>query len=153
VSVSVTSVSAFTDTIGLGCASLPPGVTCRFSALSLALAANTTQAVQLTIDTSDPLGGGASAVVIHPANHGASLAGLLLPVCFLFGCVFHRLRTRYRSYLISTLLIVAVATLVSGCTGITQISAAPGTYVIQVFGAGANSNITHFQNMTLTITR
>jgi hypothetical protein len=30
---------------------------------------------------------------------------------------------------------------------------APGTYTIQVTGVGANSNITHYQNITLTITK
>jgi hypothetical protein len=42
--------------------------------------------------------------------------------------------------------------LVSGCSGFSQSSAAPGTYVIQVTGVGANSDITHYQNVTLTIT-
>jgi hypothetical protein len=137
----------------LGCASLPAGVSCRFSSLNLALAANSTQAVQLTIDTSNPLGGGGSTMNAHPSSRTVSFAGLLLPVCFLFGCVFRRLRTKYFSHLTFALLTLAAATLVTSCTGITQISAAPGTYVIQVFGAGANSNITHFQNVTLTITQ
>jgi hypothetical protein len=149
----VFSVSNFTDTIGLGCASLPPGVSCRFSALNLALAPNSTQAVQLTIDTSNPLGGGGSAMNAHPSNRSVSFAGLLLPVCFLFGCIFRRLRAKYFSLLTLALLTFFSATLVTGCTGITQISAAPGTYMIQIFGAGANSNITHFQNVTLTITQ
>jgi len=41
----------------------------------------------------------------------------------------------------------------NGCSGITQISAAPGTYAIQVLGAGVNSNVTHFQNVAVTITQ
>jgi len=151
-SVSVTSVSDFTDTIGMGCASLPAGVTCRFSSINIGLAPNTTEAVQLTIDTSDPLGGGGSAMVTRPGNRGASLAGLLVPV-FFFGCFYRRSRRKLISMFTSALLFLAAAALLTGCTGITQISAAPGTYVIQVFGAGVNSNITHFQNVTLTITQ
>jgi len=151
-SVSVTSVSDFTDTIGMGCASLPAGVTCRFSSINLGLAANTTEAVQLTIDTSDPLGGGGSAMLSRPGNRGASLAGLLVPI-FFFGCLYRRRRRKVTSTITFALLFLAAGALLTGCTGITQISAAPGTYVIQVFGAGVNSNITHFQNVTLTITQ
>ena len=151
-SVSVTSVSDFTDTIGMGCASLPAGVTCRFSSINLGLAANSTQAVQLTIDTSNPLGGGGSAMVTRLGNRGASLAGLLVPI-FFFGCFYRRSRRKLVSIVTSSLLLLGAAAMLTGCTGITQISAAPGTYVIQVFGAGVNSNITHFQNVTLTITQ
>jgi hypothetical protein len=31
-------------------------------------------------------------------------------------------------------------------------AAAPGTYVIQVTGVGSQSNISHYQNVSLTIT-
>ena len=41
----------------------------------------------------------------------------------------------------------------TGCSGFTQSSAAPGTYVIQVTATGANSNVIHYQNVTLTITK
>jgi hypothetical protein len=43
--------------------------------------------------------------------------------------------------------------LATGCIGYTQSSAAPGTYTIQVVGVGANSNVTEYQNVTLTITQ
>ena len=51
-------------------------------------------------------------------------------------------------------LLLGVATqLVTGCSGsFTQSSATPGTYVIQVTGSGANSDISHYQNVSLTIT-
>jgi hypothetical protein len=41
--------------------------------------------------------------------------------------------------------------LVTGCGGFTSSSATPGTYVIQVTGTGINSNVIHYQNVTLTI--
>jgi hypothetical protein len=153
--VTLASSSGFTDTIGLGCASLPAGVTCHFSSLNVALAANSTGTAQLTIDTNNPLGGGASAMVAHPGNRGVSLAGFLLPFSVLFGCVFWRFRRRYAFVLTSALVLLlsGAAMLVTGCAGITQSSAAPGTYVIQVVGVGANSDITHYQNVTLTITQ
>ena len=151
--VSLSSSSGFTDTIGLGCGSLPAGMTCHFSSPNVALAANADASAQLTIDTSNPLGGGASASAAHLGNKGTSLAGLMIPFCALFGCFFRRFRRRYASVLASMLLIVLAATLVIGCSGITQASAAPGTYTIQVFGTGANSNITHFENVIVTITQ
>jgi len=151
--VTVTSSSGYSDTIGLGCASLPAGVTCHFSTLNLALAANGSQSVQLTIDTSNPLGGGESAMLVHPRNRGVSLAGLLLPLCVFFGFLFRRFRKRNIPALNAVLLVALGVAVLTGCSGITQISAAPGTYVIQVFGAGVNSNVTHFQNVTLTITQ
>ena len=151
--VTVTSNSGYSNTIGLGCASLPAGVTCHFSTLNLALTANGSQSVQLTIDTSNPLGGGPSAMLAHPDNRGVSLAGLLLPFCVFFSFFFRRFRRRNAPALNTALLVLLGIALLTGCSGITQISAAPGTYLIQVFGAGVNSNVTHFQNVTLTITQ
>src|ERR1039458_1111674 len=40
--VSLLSVSGFTDTISLGCAGLPAGVNCHFTSIQVALAANAT---------------------------------------------------------------------------------------------------------------
>lgn len=154
--VAVTSYSGFADTIGLGCASLPAGVNCHFSSPNIGLAANAKQAVQLTIDTNNPLGGGATAMVEHPGSRRVSLAGVLLPLGLFFGCIFYRFRRRYSKALVSSWLLVLAAALLTGltaCSGITQTTASPGTYVIQVFGAGANSNVTHYQNVTLTITQ
>jgi hypothetical protein len=42
---------------------------------------------------------------------------------------------------------------VSGCTGFSQSSAAPGTYVLQVNGTGVNSNLTRYQDVTLIVTK
>jgi len=153
--VTLTSSNGFTDTIGLGCGSPPPGVTCHFSSLNVPLAANGTQTAQLTIDTNNPLGGGASAMVAHPGGRGASLAGLLCPFSFLSICALWRYRRRYTLVCNAVLaLVLCAATMaVTGCSGITQITAAPGTYVIQVFGAGVNSSDSSYQNVTLTITQ
>jgi len=153
VSVAISSYSSFSDTIGMGCASLPAAVTCHFSNLNIPLGANAIQTVQLTIDTNNPLGGGASASLAHPDKQHISLAGLLLPFCIFFGFVGRQFRRRHSSLFGASLLIAFGVVSITGCSGITQITAAPGTYVIQVFGAGVNSNITHFQNVTLTITQ
>jgi ABC-type glycerol-3-phosphate transport system substrate-binding protein len=51
------------------------------------------------------------------------------------------------------LLLSGAAMLATGCSGMSSSSAAPGTYVIQVTGTGVNSNVIHYQNVTLNITK
>jgi len=41
----------------------------------------------------------------------------------------------------------------SGCSGFSQATATPGTYVIQVTATGTNSDVIHYQNLTLNITK
>ncbi len=154
VNVALNSTDGFADTIGLGCASLPAGVNCHFSTPNVALAANGVENVTLTIDTNNPLGGGTSAKNARPASGGVFLAGLFLPLSVLFGCLFWRFRRRHAKSMATAmvLLLGAAAMLVAGCSGsFTQSSATPGTYTIQVTGTGAKSDITHYENVTLTI--
>lgn len=155
VSVILTSIDGFTDTIGLGCASLPAGVNCHFSTPAIKLPANGSETVALTIDTNNPLGGGSSAMNERRDSSDFSLAGVYLPLSVLFGGIFWRFRRRYTKLmtLALALFLGGAALAVSGCSGFSQMSASPGTYVIQVTGIGATSNITHFQNVTLTITK
>jgi hypothetical protein len=154
VNVALASINGFADTIGLGCASLPAGVNCQFSSPSAKLAANGNANVTLTIDTSNPLGGGTSAMNAHPGGRGVSLAGLLLPLSAIFGCLFWRFRRRNAGWMTLGLVLLAgiAAQLATGCSGsFSQSSAPPGTYTIQVTGTGAASDISHYQNVTLTI--
>jgi hypothetical protein len=155
VTVALTSISGFTDNIGLGCSSLPAGVTCHFATISAPLAANGAQSVQLTIDTNNPLSGGSSAMNAHTGNPGVSLAGLLLPFSLIFGWTLWRFRKRNATLLsmVLILLLSGAAMLATGCSGMSSSSAAPGTYVIQVTGTGVNSNVIHYQNVTLNITK
>jgi hypothetical protein len=155
VNVALSSITGFTDTIGLGCASLPAGVNCHFSSPSVALPANGVANVSLTIDTNNPLGGGSSAMKAHPGGRSIALAGLFLPLGALFGCVFWRFRRRHAGWMTAALVLLLglAAQLATGCSGgFTQSNAAPGAYVIQVTGSGANSDIAHYQNVTVTIT-
>jgi large repetitive protein len=152
--VSLTSQGGFTDTIGLGCGTVPPGVTCNFSSNSVKLAANGTATAQLSIDTNNPIGGGATAMN-HPSASRASLAGVFLPLGALFGWLFWRQRRRSLGAL--TLILVmalsAGALLATGCSGFSSSSAAAGTYVIEVTGTGTSSDVIHYQNVSLTITQ
>jgi hypothetical protein len=58
------------------------------------------------------------------------------------------------------LLVVAIVLFLSGAFGLTgcgasfsQHTVAPGTYTIQVGGVGTGSNISHYTNVTLTVTK
>ena len=153
VMVTLTSNNGYIDNIGLGCASLPALVTCHFASVTTGLAANASATVQLTIDTNDPLSGGT--VGMNSEKRSMELAGLLFPCALLFGGIFWRWRRR-NAWILSTVLVLlgsGALLLVSGCSGITQKSAAPGTYVIQVIGVGESSDISHYQNVTLNITQ
>jgi hypothetical protein len=154
VKVTVTSNAGFADTIGLGCASLPAGVTCHFASQTATLAANGTATVQLTIDTNSPLSGGASAMNTGEGDRGVYFAGMILPFSLFFGWIFWRFRRRHAAVLTTllVLLLAGAAMLTTGCGGFSQNAAAPGTYVIQVVGVGVNSNISHYQNVSLNIT-
>lgn len=155
VTVGLNSENGFADTVGLGCASLPAGVTCHFSNPSLGLKANALQSTQLTIDTDNPLTGGSLAFDGRAGDRGALMAGLLLPTGLCFGLVLRRFRRR-NGALWSVLLLMVLsggALLAAGCGAFTQASAAPGTYVIQVTGTGVKSNIVHYRSVNLTITK
>ena len=153
--VNMTSNSNFADTVALGCASLPVGVSCHFSSLSAKLSAGGSTSVQLTIDTNNPFTGGASARNEHSRKSVAMLAGLFLPLSLGFGCFFWRLRRQSAIFLAGALLLVlsAVSFLLAGCRGFSVNSVAPGKYVIQVTGTGTNSSVQEYQDISLTITK
>ncbi len=155
VTVAITSVAGFADTIGLGCASLPAAVTCHFSSPSVTLAANGVATAQLTIDTNSPLTGGSSAMNNLPRRGNTELAGFFLPVGLFFGWLFWRQRRRTGSLLAVVMLCVlsGAALFLSGCNGFSMGTAAPGTYTIQVTGTGTSSGVVHYQNVTLNITK
>lgn len=156
ITINVSSANGYADTIGMGCLSLPAGVNCHFSNATVTLAAGQTAAVQVTIDTNAPLSGGQSASNSKPgAASGLTLASLGWPAALLLGIGVWRFRRRT-----PVLLVVAIVLFVSGAFGLTgcganfsQHTVAPGTYTIQVGGVGTGSNISHYTNVTLTVTK
>jgi len=155
VTVNLSSNGTFTDTIGLGCASLPAGVFCHFSNPSMKLTPGGSASVQLTIDTNNPLGGGSSAMNRPAGGSKVSLASLFLPLSVLFGFVFWRLRRRSAGILTTAMVLMlsATALLATGCSSYSVNTATPGNYVIQVTGTGAATNVQQYQNVSLTITK
>ena len=155
VTVNVTSVGGYSDTISFGCGALPAMVNCEFSPISVTLPAGGTASVQLTIDTNNPLSGGASAMNGRAGMGSASLAGLLLPIGGFFGWLLWRQRRRGFGLLTVVLAagFSAAALTATGCSGISMNSAAPGTYTIQVSGTASTSYFTRHQDVALTITQ
>jgi len=150
--VTLQSLGTFTDTIGLGCASLPNGVNCHFTPSSVQLAAGGSSTAQLVIDTGSPLTGGAQSMNTRKASRGVSLAGLFLPVGVLFGLVFWRFRKRHALFTSLLLLLLAGTTmLVTSCGGLSTSKVAAGTYTIYVTGTGSATGVVHYQKVTLTI--
>jgi large repetitive protein len=150
VTVNLSSANSFTDSIGLGCASLPAAVTCHFSPNTVTLPANGTATAQLTIDTGYPLTGGTVAAR-RASTGGMLLAGFGLPASLLLLLV--RRRKGWRTLLASFLLLLS-AFAATGCSNsFSSASAAPGTYTLQITGTGINSNVIHYGTITLTVTK
>jgi LPXTG-motif cell wall-anchored protein len=154
VTVTVSSSNGYSDTIGFGCGTLPAGVTCHFGSDKIALKAGGTANVQLTIDTNTPLNGGSTVMNTGAGGNGFSLAGLFFPAGLMFGWIGWRFRKK-NSVVFGAVLAVLFSgmMMMTGCGGFSQKSATPGTYSIQITGIGSSSNISHYQTVTLTITK
>ncbi len=155
VTVNIVSNNNFSDSIGMGCLSLPAAVNCHFASNTVNLKPGQTASVQLTIDTNAPLSGGTVARARTPGTGSLSLAGIYLPLGLFLGVSLMRFRRRNAAFFVATLaLFLAGALALTGCgAGFSQITAAPGTYTIQIGGVGTTSNISHYQNLTLTVTK
>jgi hypothetical protein len=155
VNVTLTSTGNYTDTVDLGCASLPPVVNCQFASVGLKLPADGAVSTQLTIDTNNPLSGGSTAMNRRAGAEELSLAGFFLPLGLGFGGILWRRRRCNPGIFTAALILVltAAAFVATGCSNFSQASAAPGTYVIQVTGTGTTTNTIEYQNVTLNITK
>jgi hypothetical protein len=149
VTVTLTSLGSFADTMNLGCLGLPYAATCTFSSDSLKLNANGTSTAQLTIDTGNPLGAGEQA-----SAHGLTKSGVLeclLPLGLLLG--FGLRRRRKLLGLLAVLMVAALTLTASGCAGL-QVNGTPaGTYHFTVGATGAGTAASESQTFTLTVTQ
>jgi len=150
VSMSMASQQGFSDTLQLGCLGLPFAATCTFSSAQVKLAANGTATAQLTIDTGDPLGAGATASRRTTNSSGVMLC--LLPCLLAIGLGAKRRRKLGLSTLLLLMGVAAMTLSASGCSGLQVHGTPPGTYVFKVTASGVNTGITVSQNMTLTVT-
>ena len=150
VTVTLTAISGFSDTIDLGCAALPVLTHCQFAASSLHLPAGGTVSTQLAI-TTEYAPNGASASHRSAPGDGLLLAGLLLP----FGWGWWRRRLRLAGMRMPGLAaaLVLAACMVAGCSSSIVDTTLPGSYVLQVNGAGTTAHVSETQNLNLTITK
>ena len=152
--VTYKSTNGFADQIGLGCSDLPAMMNCHFSNDSINLAANGIRTVQLTVDTGQPLSGGNQAEN-RSGTPRVFYAGFALPGALIAGLLLWLNRKRYPVLfsLFAVVLLGAAGLSLSGCGGIDMGSVAPGTYTIQVTGAGIQSNVTRSVNLQIQVTK
>ena len=150
-SITLTSLSNFSDTMQFGCLGLPFAATCTFSSNQVNLKAGATATVQVTVDTGNPLGAGAQASNTHAASSRIAL-------CFIPGALLLCLglrRSRQRKALKALCLLIMMGAALwstTGCSGLQQTSTPVGTYTFQVTVSGLNTGISESQTMTLTVT-
>ncbi|MGI4758859.1 MAG: beta strand repeat-containing protein, partial [Janthinobacterium lividum] len=146
--VTLTSIKGFNDSIRLGCVGLPYAATCTFTKTSVALAADGTQSMQLMVDTGDPLGQGATTSASNRQS-GTSVAAVLclLPAGFLL-LVFRR---RSLVPVLAVLFLSALMLGSSGCSGLRMSSTPAGTYAFQVTGVGTGSGAKQTQTVVLVV--
>ena len=153
--INLGSEDGFTDTIALGCDSLPYSVTCNFGSNDVKLNANGQTSVSLTVDTNSPLASGSQAKNEGLLGGGGMLAAWVFPGAALLGLAFGRFRKN--ATVLRVLVVIAMLAgttfLMTGCGGFSLNSAKPGNYVIQVTATGTQTGVTHVANLTLTVTQ
>jgi large repetitive protein len=156
--VTISSLKGFTDTISLGCLGLPLAATCTFSTDQFVLAPGGMQSFQLTVDTGNPLLAGAQAKNESPKPLGGSTAKLIaacfLPGGLLLGLVGMRFR-RLRSFgglLTLFLLLAGMSTALTGCGAIKLTSTPPGVYNFAITATG-KTGVSQSIPVTMTVTK
>ena len=152
VTLSLASVGGFTDLFALGCNGLPNATTCTFAQDKVTLAASGVQNIKLTIDTGNPLMGGAQALNRTAASPALTLACLLPGGLLLLVVGFTQKRRRRTTGLILVLLSGAVLSAISGCASVQVNSTPAGSYTFQVTIVG-QTGVTQFAPVTMNVTR
>ncbi len=152
VKLTLASLQNFTDTLSLGCAGLPAGITCTFSQDPVDLAANGTQSVLLTVDSGSPLTAGGTAHNDPAPGNGIVFA--FVPGILLTGLLLRRSRT-LRQTLGGLLLVLLFcgSIALSGCGTIKVNGAPPGTYLLQVTAVGTKTGVSQSAALTLKVTQ
>ncbi|WP_353072153.1 Ig-like domain repeat protein [Tunturiibacter gelidoferens] len=152
VKLMLTSVKSFADSFSLGCLGLPKNATCTFSQDKPNLEAGSVQSVDVTVDTGTPLLGGTEARA-ESRSVSRGIFACFLPGCVLFGLLGSRVR-RFRSIGLVLLLmgVLGLTSALSGCGSIENNGTTPGTYNFMI-NATSQTGVSHFVNMTMTITQ
>lgn len=149
--LTVKSIQGFSDMLEFGCLGQPYASTCTFSKTQMQLDANGTGTIQMTLDTGNPLGGGAL------ASMGGSGRMLLisLPLTLLMSFILWRTgRNRRKLPVLLLAMFSAILTFsVTGCAGLSSSGTPPGTYTFLVTASGKGSGATQSKTITLTVTQ
>ncbi len=156
--VTLTSLSGFTDSLALTCANLPTYVTCKPTPNPAPLTANGTTTVSLYLDTDSVLGYARLNAPPPDSNTPASpinLALLLSPFTLIAAFAARR-HSRLR-LLVLVLAAIPISVVLTGCGYLVYPyavppSATPGTYTIPIIATAATTGLTHTTQLTLTIT-
>ncbi|WP_158793450.1 Ig-like domain repeat protein [Granulicella sp. L60] len=152
VSLAIASLNGFTDNLTLGCLGLPFAATCTFSANQPALLPNTTQTIQVVIDTSAPLLAGTQPQASGLTGGGRSTTAFALFCSALLGLLLMKSRRRHPlSRILVLLCSIALVVGISGC-GTLNVNGTPaGTYTFKVTAVGLKTGISQSTNVTLTV--
>jgi hypothetical protein len=162
-SVALSSVNGFADTVNLSCGSLPTYITCSLTPSTASLAANSTAASVLYIDTDSVLGYARNgSAPLGPVDSPSNLALMLSPMGLFAGFAAYPTRKskrslRLRLFVLFLLAAVPMSLAFSGCASpsvvplVTPPSAAVGTYTIPITATGATTGISHTVQLTLTV--
>lgn len=152
VDLTITSVKGFTDVLALGCLELPADSTCTFSQDRPTLGKDGTTIVHLTVDTGNPLGSGAQAMVVeqHPRVFNASL---WLPASLILGVLLASARRRRAiPVLLPIVLLVLTGLAVTGCgTSLTTSTTPAGSYTIRIMASGTASGANQTVDLPLKV--
>ncbi|MHB1021279.1 MAG: Ig-like domain repeat protein [Acidobacteriaceae bacterium] len=152
VKLTLTSLKQFADTVSLGCAGLPIDATCTFTKDQVALAADSTQTVTVTIDTGSPLTAGGTAHNDHIPHNGIAFA--FLPGALLAGFLLRRSKTLKQTLGSLMMILLFCGTIaLSGCGTIKVNGTPPGSYVVDITAVGNKTGATQSAAITLTVTQ
>jgi hypothetical protein len=146
------SVKDFSDTFKLGCLGLPKAATCTFSADQVKLGAGGVQTVTLTVDTGNPLLGGAQSLNRSPTASRLVLA-CFLPGGLLLGLLGMRSkRLRGVGGLLLILCLAGISTGLTGCGGVSMGGTPAGTYNFNISAVGS-TGVSQSVGVTMTVTQ
>ncbi len=133
-SIAVETAPTFTDTLAFGCAGLPADATCTFSTDQVAVGGGLPKTLSVTVDTGNPLGSGALA---------------LIPAALLLGMLR---RKRLPLKLLMVLVAAAMMATLSGCASSFSQSKTPaGAYTFQIVANGKQTGATQTATVQLTV--
>ena len=153
VNVTLGSVKSFTDSFSLGCLGLPQNATCTFSEAEPNLPAGGTKSINVTVDTGSPLLTGTQAQNENRFDSKQLIVDCFLPGCIVFGFLSSRSKRLKSISLVLLLLgVFGLTSALSGCGSIQNNGTPPGTYNFMI-NATSQTGVSHFVNMTMTITQ